>query len=467
MSSAAHAITWLFLGFLAATHLIQLLVHFAALRPLKRKVTLRALQDLPPAYKGFEPPISLVVPTLDQAATIVGTVHSLLQLDYPEFEIVVVNDGSTDGTLAALQEAFDLEPFPEVYWRRLATRPIRAIHRSRSHTRVRVIDKEGGGRSDAVNAGINASHYPLFCAVGAQALLHRDGLRRAAEPFVDDPATVASGAAIRLANGCTITDNRVVGVELPRGLLGLLQVSEYLRTYPFARLGWAEMKGALLMSGAMAIFRKDAVVEAGGFKSERLGAATELMMRLHRLLSGRGEHYSVHFVPDAVSWSLAPETLGALQARHIRRHWGLAESLHANSQLLGSRGASGAMAYAYQMVFECYGPLIEVAGYVFVIAMFAFGLIPGALLAAYLAASFTLGFMVSASALLLEEYSFRLYPRADQLARLIMGCVVENLGYRQLVAWWRTVGLAQWLRASIAATPAPRHEHPGSDRPRL
>ncbi len=467
MSTAAHAIAWLFLGFLAATHLIQLAVHFAALRPLKRKVTLRALQDLPPAYKGFELPVSLVVPALDQEATIVDTVRALLQLDYPEFEIVVINDGSTDGTLAALQDTFDLEPFPEVYWRRLATRQVRAIYRSRMHPRVRVIDKDNGGRGDALNAGINASRYPLFCAVDAQALLHRDSLRRAAEPFVEDPFTLASGAAIRLANGCSIADNRVVGVELPRGMLGLLQVSEYLRTYPFARLGWAEMRGALVMSGAMAIFRKDAVVEAGGFKLETLGAATELMMRLHRLLSGRGEHYTVHFVPDAVSWSIAPETFAALQRQHIRRHWGLAASLHANSQLLGSRGAAGMIAYAHLAVFECYGPLVEIAGYAFVLAMYGFGLVSGGFLAAYLAASFALGFMVSASALLLEEYSFRLYPRADQLARLILGAVVENLGYRQLVAFWRCVGLARWIQSRIAASPEQLRGIPGSDRPRL
>lgn len=466
MTTAAHAIAWLFLVFLAATHLIQLGVHFVALGPLKRKVTLRAIQDLPSAYKGFEPPISLVVAALDQESTIADMVQGLLQLDYPEFEIVVVNDGSTDGTLAALEDAFDLEPFPEVYWRRLATRQVRAIYRSRTHPRVRVIDKDNGGRGDALNAAINASRYPLFCAVDARALLHRDSLRRAAEPFVDDPFTVASGAAIRLANGCSIAGNRVVGVELPRGMLGLLQVSEYLRTYPFARLGWAEMRGALVMSGALAIFRKDAVVEAGGFKSQTLGAATELMMRLHRLLSGRGEQYSVHFVPDAVSWTIAPETFAALARMHIGRHGGLAASLHANAQLLGSRGAEGMIAYAYLVVFECYGPLVEIAGYAFVLAMFAFGLLPGGFLAAYLAASFALGFMVSASALLLEEYSFRQYPRADQVARLIMGAFIENLGYRQLVAFWRSVGLARWARSKIMASPEELRV-PGSDRPQL
>ena len=458
MTLLAHTLAGLFLMFLMIMHLGHLALHLLALRPLRRTVSVRALQDLPPAYSGFEPPVSLVVPAFDQEAGIVEMVRGFLQLDYPEYEVVVVNDGSSDGTLAALDAAFDLEAFPEVYWRRLATKPIRTIYRSRVDKRVRVVDKERGGRGDALNAGINASRYPLFCALDAQALLHRDSLRRTAEPFLDDSDTIASGAAIRLANGCAIADNRVTGVELPKSTLGLLQVAEYLRTYPFARLGWAEIKGALVMSGAMAVFRKDAVVEAGGFRSEILGAATELMVRLHKVRHTRGESCSVHFVPDAVSWNIAPETFAELKRQHIRRQWGLADSLHNNSELFGARSWAGMFAFPYLLFFECYGPLLELLGYAFLAVAFAAGWIPGAFLLAFLAAAFALGFLVSASALLLEEYTFRLYPRADQLARLVLAAVIENLGYRQLVAWWRTVGLVRWARARLAASAPVRRE---------
>ena len=467
MTLLAHTLAGLFLLFLVLMHLGYLALHVLALRPLRRTVSVRALQDLPPAYSGYEPPVSLLVPAFDQAATIVETVRGLLELDYPEYEIVVVNDGSADATLAALQQAFDLEPFPEVYWRRLATKPIRTIYRSRAQPRVRVVDKETGGRADALNAGINAARYPLFCALDAQALIHRDSLRRAAEPFLDDPATVASGAAIRLANGCTIAGNRVTGVALPRATLGLLQVAEYLRTYPFARLGWAELRGALVMSGAMAVFRKDAVVEAGGFKPQALGATTELMMRLHRLLHGRAETCSVHFVPDAVGWSVAPETFAELKRQHMRRQWGLAESLHVNADLFGSRSRAGLVAFPFLLFFECYGPLLEIAGYLLMVALFAAGWMSGALLLALLAAAFSLGLLVSMSALLLEEYTFRLYPRADQLARLILAAVIENLGYRQLVAWWRCAGFMQWARARLAATAPEVRVLPGHDRRRM
>ena len=450
--------------YLVVLHLGHLLLHFLAWRRLRRAVGLRALYDPPAAHTGLELPVSLIVPTYDQAGTIVAQVRALLAMDYPEFEVVVVNDGSSDDTLATLQSAFALEPFPEVYWRRLATKPIRAIYRSHAHRNVRVVDKESGGRADALNAGINASRFPLFSAIDAEAMLHHDSVRRAVAPFLEDPDIAASGAAIGIANGCAISDNRVTGIELPRSLPGLLQVVEYLATYPFVRLGWARLGGSLTMSGAMAVFRKDVAVEAGGFKSETRGMATELTMRLHRHLLARGDPYSVQFVPDAVAWNLAPETWKGIARQHMRRQWGLAESLRANATLLGMRGAPGMLAYPWLAAFEVYGPPIELAAYAFMILMFAFGQVPAVALAAFLAAAVSLGCMVSASALLLEEYSFRFYPRPDQLMRLILGAIVQNVGYRQLVMAWRTVGLAQWAWARLNAAAPVRRELPSHGR---
>ena len=444
--------------YLVAMHLGHLLLHFFAWRRLRRLVALRALQDLPAAHTGLELPVSILLPTLDQAESIVERVRALLSMDYPEFEVVVVNDGSSDDTMEVLTRAFALEVFPEVYWRRLATKPVRAIYRSHAHKNLRVVDKESGGRADALNAAINTSRYPLFCSLDQKMIVHHDSLRRAVAPFTEDSTTAASGGAIGIANGCAIADNRITGVELPRSSLGLLQVVEYLRTYPFARLGWAYLHGELLMSGSMAIFRKDTVVQAGGFKSETRGRGTELMMRLHRLLAARNEPYSVHWVPDAVCWTVAPETFAEIRKQHLRRQWGLSESLHANAALLGMRGAPGMLAWPWLATFECLGPPIELAAYLFMVVMFLFGLVPGSALLMFLAASVALGFMVSASSLVLEEYAFRLYPRSDQLPRLIAGALVENLGYRQLVAVWRTVGLARWVWHRLRTRAPERRE---------
>jgi len=442
VSAVVHAIEGFFLAYLVLAHGTALALNLLAIPTLRRKVVVRPLEALPPVYSGFEPPVSLLVTARDDEATIVAWVRSLLEIDFPEFEVVVVNDGSSDGTLAALEEAFGLEVFPEAHWRRLRTRPIRAIYHSRVDPRLRVVDKDFGGKADALNVGINASRFPLFCAMETRWILQRDSLHRAVEPFIDDPATVASAGAARIANGCTLDRGQLERAELPRSLLATLQVVESLRTLHFARIGWAAMNALLVVGGALTVFRKDAVVEAGGYQADTDGEDMELAARLHRLLRARGQPYAIHFLADPVCWTSAPESLSAVAIERIRAQRDLCQGLHDNRGLSATRraGAPGWIALPLQLLLECHGPLIELAGYAFMAAMWAAGALPGAAFAAFLALAFALGFLVSASALVLEETSSHLYPRFSQMARLIAVAALENLGYRQLVAGWRVVG---------------------------
>ena len=442
---------WFFLLYFVLINVGYIALNLLAIPSLRRKTALRPLEDLPPVYSGFEPPVSLLVPAYNEEATIASSVRSLLQLDYPEFEIVVINDGSKDGTLEALKQAFQLEGFPEVYWRRINAQPIRTIYHSRTHANLRVIDKVNGGKADALNVGINASRFPLFCAMDADSILQRDSLRRVIEPFLDDPTAIASGGTVRIANGCTVSAGNLERVELPRNFLALLQIVEYLRAFLFGRMGWATIDAVLIISGAFGVFRKDAVVEAGGYKADTIGEDMELIVRLHRVMRARGEPYKIHFVPDPICWTEAPESLAVLKGQRIRWQRGLCESLHKNRDLLKTHGAGGPpglLAYPFFMVFECYGPLIEVAGYVFMTAMFLIGQISGLAFGAFLALAFSLGFLLSVSALLLEEYAFHLYPRFSQMGMLICVAIAENLGYRQLVTYWRLIGLTRWLRGA-------------------
>jgi len=451
MSSAALALEWLFLLYFVLINFGYIALNLLAIPSLQRKIAVRPLENLPPVYSGFEPAVSLLVPAYNEEATIASSVRSLLQLDYPEFEVVVVNDGSNDATLEALHEAFDLEAFPEAHWRRLKTKPVRAIYHSRLHANLRVVDKENGGKADALNVGINAARHPLFCAVDADSILQRDSLRRVVEPFLDDPTTVAAGGTVRIANGCTVSGGHLERVALPDNLLALLQIVEYLRAFLFGRLGWSTVNAVLIISGAFGVFRKDVVVEAGGYRADTIGEDMELVVRLHRVLRARGERYRIHFVPDPICWTEAPESLAVLKGQRIRWQRGLAESLHRNVGLLATRGSGGTpglLAYPFFMLFECYGPLIEVAGYAFMAAMFLVGHISGAAFFAFLALAFSLGFLLSVSALMLEELCFHLYPRFSQMGLLVMTAIVENLGYRQLVTVWRLIGLARWLRGA-------------------
>jgi len=450
MTTAVEWIGWFFLGYLVLLNGGYIALNLLAIPTLRRRLAREPLAMLPTAYSGLEPPVSLLVPAYNEEATIASSVRSLSQLDYPEFEIVVVNDGSKDGTLEALKAAFGLEPYPEAYWRQLGAKPVRGIYRSRTTTNLRVVDKENGGKADALNVGINASRYPYFCAIDADSILQRDSLRRVMEPFVDDPTTVASGGTVRIANGCTVSGGHLERVALPSNPLALFQIVEYLRAFLFGRLGWATLNAVLIISGAFGVFRKDVVVAAGGYRADTIGEDMELIVRLHRVLRERHEPYAIHFVPDPVCWTEAPEDLKVLQGQRIRWQRGLAESLHKNAGLLatGGGGPAGLLAFPFFLLFECYGPLIEVAGYVCTFVFWVLGYITGMQLLLFMLLAFSLGFVLSMSALLLEEMSFHLYPRASQFAVLVLVAVVENLGYRQMVTWWRLVGLTRWMRGA-------------------
>ncbi len=451
MSTVIQALEWFFLLYFVLINLGYIGLNLLAIPTLRRQLAIRPLENLPPAYSGFEPPVSLLVPAYNEEVSIASSVRSLLQLDYPDFEVVVINDGSKDGTMAALRAAFDLEVFPEAYWQRLKAQPVRAIYQSRKHANLRVVDKENGGKADALNAGINASRSPLFCAIDADSILQRDSLRRVVEPFLDDPTTVATGGTVRIANGCTVSDGHMEHVALPRNFLALLQIVEYLRAFLFGRLGWATLNAVLIISGAFGVFRKDAVVAAGGYRSKSLGEDMELVVRLHRVMRERNEPYAIHFIPDPICWTEAPESLAILKSQRIRWQRGLAESLHLNSGLFWkSGGAAGRIAFPFFAIFECYGPVIEVAGYVFMLVMWLVGGISGVAFVAFLALAFSLGFLLSVSALVLEELSFHLYPRYSQMAALVLTAIAENLGYRQLITFWRLVGLTRYLRNSQA-----------------
>jgi cellulose synthase/poly-beta-1,6-N-acetylglucosamine synthase-like glycosyltransferase len=417
---------------------------------LRRYLALRSLDDLAPVYSGFEPPVSVVVPAYNEEATIAASVSSMLQLEYPEYEVIVVNDGSRDGTLQVLQAEFGLVPFPEAYWKRVATRPVRGIYRSTSHPNLRVIDKENGGKADALNTGINAARYPLFCGVDADSILERKSLARAVEPFLDHPHTIASGGTVRIANGCVVRQGFLESVGLPRRLLPTLQIIEYLRAFLFGRFGWTPFNAVLIISGAFGVFRRDTVVEAGGYRTDTVGEDMELVVRLHRRMRLAGAHYRITFVPDPICWTEAPESLRVLKSQRVRWQRGLAESLTMNLRLLchPRGGAAGWFAFPFMFFFEFLGPLFEVAGYLFVAACFALGLISWQAAAVFTLVAIGCGLALSFSALLLEELSFHIYPRQRQVVVLAAAAIIENFGYRQLVSLWRLWGLLKWLAGS-------------------
>lgn len=437
---------WVFFLYFIGINCGYLALSLVSLVTIRRHLEGRALDELPQIQSGFEPPVSVLVPAYNEEATIASSVRSMLQLDYPEYEVIVINDGSRDGTLEVLKREFALVPFPEAGQERVRSQAVRGVYRSIAHSNLRVVDKENGGKADALNAGINAARYPLFCGVDADSVLERGSLRRVVAPHLEDPATIASGGTVRIANGCEVSGGFLLRVGLPANPLALLQIVEYLRAFLFGRMGWEPMNAVLIISGAFGLFRREVVIDAGGYRTDTVGEDMELVVRLHRLHRLARKPYRIAFVPDPICWTEGPESLRVLRSQRVRWQRGLSESLSFNLPLLfhPRGGAPGWLAFPFMALFEWLGPAIEVSGYLFMTIAFLLGLVSGEAFVIFLLVAVAFGMMLSVSALLLEEISFHVYPRPRQVAALLVMVIVENFGYRQLNSAFRLWGLAKW-----------------------
>jgi len=422
------------------TYLAMSLVAFRALQKYARRLDSIDVTDL--ITSAGAPPVTLLAPAYNEEATCVESVKSLRMVEYPDYEILLVNDGSTDGTLPRLKEAFDLEPAPRVPTAELPTARVRGVYRSRKEPDLWVIDKENGGKADALNAGLNFCRTPFFCAMDSDTLLEPQALTRVVRPFLEDESTVAAGGIIRIVNGSIVKGGMVEDVRLPRKLVPRFQILEYLRAFLAGRMGWDALDSMLIISGAFGLFRRSAVVEAGGYWTRTVGEDMELVVRLHRRAREKGGPYRVAFVPDPVAWTEAPETLRVLGRQRDRWQRGLIQALTRHRKMLfhPRYGRIGLFAFPYFYILEMFGPLIELGGYLSFVAALFLGAVSTPFLVAFLMVAFFLGITLSVAAVGLEELSFRRYHRWSDLVRLFLLAVVENFGYRQLSQYWRVKG---------------------------
>lgn len=445
----AEAIALFVIGMGLAQNLIYLLQLLLAAGALSARPSIAQSGVLWRRYAEASPPIALLAPAYNEAVTIVQSVRSLLSLRYPSFEVIVINDGSRDATLQALIEAYDLRPVERAFDQALDHRPIRGVYAAAHQPRLVVVDKENGGKADALNAGINVSRAPIFCSMDADSLLEPDALLRAVRPFVEDPErVVAVGGTVRIANGCLIRDGQVLEVRPPRNLLALLQTVEYLRAFLMARLAWSRINTLTIISGAFGLFRRARVIEAGGYTHDTVGEDMELVVKLHRLMRDRGRPYRVGFVPEPVCWTEAPEDLTVLGRQRSRWHRGALETFerHWTVMFRPRYGRLGPIGFGYILLVDVLGPVVEMLGYLLIPAFWGLGLLSIEYLLAFLAISFTFGVVISVGALALEESELRRFPRARDLLLLTAVAVLENFGYRQLNNIWRLRGLWQYLR---------------------
>jgi len=385
------------------------------------------------------PPISLLVPAYNESATIEGSVTALLTLEYRNYEVIVVNDGSKDDTLDRLREAFDLFEVPRTYPEAIATAPLRGVYRSRSRTRLVVLDKENRGKADSLNAAINASRFPLVIAVDADTLIEPDALLRLTRPFLLGGHIAAVGGTVRVANGCVVEHGRVTEARVPARFLPGVQVVEYLRAFLFGRLGWNRLGGNLIISGAFGLFRKDDVLAIGGYRTASVVEDLDLVVRLHRHLRQRKVRYEITFIPDPVAWTEVPASGKVLARQRERWHRGLLAAMWTyRGMLFNPRyGRVGLIAVPFYTFGEALAPLVEVLGYVITLLGLALGSVNAGFALLFVFVAWGYGMLLSLWAVVLEETSFRRYRRFGDLLRLVLYATLENFGYRQRTVWWR------------------------------
>ena len=370
---------------------------------------------------------------MGEEATIIDNVNSLLELSYPEFEIIVVNDGSKDSTLLKMIEHFKLRKIDAEINIQVECNKINGVYGSFEIPHLVVVDKKNGGKSDALNAGINVSRYPLFCGIDADCIIEKDALLRIVKPFLKNEKTIAAGGIVRIANGCTIRDGKLIKAGLPRQAIVIFQIVEYFRAFLTSRIGWERINTLLIISGTFGVFKKSAVVKVGGY-SKTIGEDMELTLKMHEYFRKNKIPYKIDFASDAVCWTQAPDTLKGLKTQHR----GLTDSLlrHKNMLFNPRYGTVGLLSIPYFLFVEMLGPVIEVFGYVMLFALVVTGHLSKFFIFVFLMA-FSYGILFSFCAILFEQFSYKRYSNVKEVTKLAVYSLFEQFLYRQMTVWWR------------------------------
>lgn len=400
------------------------------------------------------PPVSILIPAYNEEAGIVDAVRSMSIVRYPHFEIVITNDGSTDGTLQALINGFGLERVRIPYRPDIPTAEIRDIYRGRGAVDITVIDKENGGRADALNAAMNVARYPYALCTDADVILDADCLVTAMQRVVEDRArTVAVGGNVRPLNGSKLRLGHLIQASVPKGLVARMQVLEYVRTFLASRPAWSAVGGLPLISGAFGVWKRSAVIAVGGFTVGHMGEDMDMTMRLHRHHLEAGIPYRIVYEPSAVIWTEVPETLRVLRRQRIRWHRGLIQAIRDFLPMtFNPRYRSvGMITWPGMFLFEFLAPIIEFIGWFVVPLALVLGALNAWTLVWLALLALGMGLMNSLVALLLDE-SYGYFNSPRDTSRLVVMAVIESFGMRQLTVSWR-------IRAMLGGTTVRRWGH--------
>ncbi|MDP2790820.1 MAG: glycosyltransferase [Rectinemataceae bacterium] len=457
-----------------AVNAVYLILLFLSTLKVKSSTRLWNLKTMSFLFKPrILPTVSIIAPAYNEEKTIIQSSISLLNLKYPDYELVVVNDGSRDKTLNTIIEHYNLKRTDTHFAPRLKTAAVRGIYKNPLYPRLVVVDKENGGKADSLNAGINVASREYFCGIDADSLLEPDALLKVAALSLDyGVETPAMGGNIFPINGCEVDRGTITHIALPRNNLAKLQTIEYLRAFMCGRLGWAQINSLLIISGAFGLFRRERVIAAGGYltSNERYGRDTvgedmELVVRVSRLMREKKQKYRISYAYNANCWTEVPEDLAVLRRQRDRWHRGLVDILFFHRKLLfnPAYGSMGLLGMPYFLIFELIGPLFEIQGYLMVAIAAVFGLMSVKLAIILFITTIFMGVLISVSSVLIAERQLYYFNYRDTL-KLLGIAIVENFGIRQLFSMSRVLGFISAMkkpkgwgkmeRKGFAPTPA-------------
>lgn len=389
-------------------------------------------------------PVTVIVPAHNEEVTIVSNIRSLLCLDYRLYEIVIVDDGSTDNTARSVVEAFNMHRIARPIHRVIACQPEQAIFETQDFkVPITLICKKNGGKSDALNMGINASRFPYFLCMDADSVLQHDSLGKIVRPVIEDDRTVAVGGVVRPCNGAKIQDGRLISYRMPSHILPCMQVLEYDRSFLAARILFDTFNGSLILSGAFSLFKKSAVIDAGGYDTSTMGEDMELVVRLHVFCREHRIPYRIRYASDAVCWTQAPDNLSDLCRQRRRWHIGLYESLSRHRKVLANPryGLVGFISYLYFLLYELLSPYIEIFGVATVLLAFALDLINVPFMLLFFLIYVVYSAILSLTAFFARIHTVDLKLSFSDIVKAVGLCALEVSVLRFILAWVRATSL--------------------------
>lgn len=393
----------------------------------------------------FAPGISLIAPAYNEGLTIIDNVKSLLSIMYNNFEVIIINDGSKDDTLKKMIEGFDLVKVPFDVQLQLKTKPVRGIYKSRNRAfrKLTVVDKENGGKADALNVGLNISKKDLVACIDVDCIIEPDALLKMVKPFMEDKREViASGGVVRIANSCVVEEGRLIEVRLPEILIARFQVLEYIRAFLLGRMAWSKLNGLLLISGAFGLFKRDIAIKAGGYNHNTVGEDMELVVRMRVYMQEQRRPYKVSYIPDPLCWTEAPSNYKILGRQRNRWARGTFETLKIHRKIFFNPtfGVMGMISYPFWFFYEWLAPFVEFIGLIYFLILVILGTVNWPFFLALLFAVYAFAFFISMFSLLAEENSFFKYTQKRDIIKMIFTALIEPFWFHPRVVWWSLKG---------------------------